>query len=147
MDKAVPWAIAAFGVLVVGLQFWPTARTNPPARFEGAIVAPDTEPVIRAACYDCHSNRTRWPWYSEVQPVKFLLVRDVEEGRKELNIDTWDTVSLKRRIKILRESAEEIEEGKMPPAAYVLTHPEARLDRAQRQKLVDEFLLLAAAQR
>jgi cytochrome c551/c552 len=111
-------------------------RTNPPVT--GDIAAPsEVKAVLRRACYDCHSNETVWPWYSEVAPVSWLLAHDVGEGRDELNFSAWAAYTPAQRRKKLKESAEEVAEGGMPPWYYVLMHPEARLGPADRGLLRD----------
>jgi cytochrome c551/c552 len=96
---------------------------------------PEVAAILRRACYDCHSNETVWPWYAGVAPVSWLLAHDVQEGRAELNFSTWDTYDAARRKKKLKETAEEVAEGEMPPWLYVLMHPDARLDATARERL------------
>ncbi len=90
------------------------------------------------ACYDCHSNETVWPWYSQIAPFSWLLAWDVQEGRKELNFSRWNRYSPKERAKKVKESWEEIEEGEMPPWFYLPLHPEARLS-AEDRAVVQEW--------
>jgi hypothetical protein len=124
-------------VLIAGLVFR-IDRTNPPV--ESDIEAPlAVAPLLRSACYDCHSNQTRWPWYSQVAPASWLLGRDVSEGRAELNFSTWDRYDAKRKLKLLKESAHEIEEGEMPPWYYLPLHREARLNDTEKQGLAAWF--------
>jgi hypothetical protein len=77
------------------------------------------------ACYDCHSNETVWPWYSNVAPVSWLVQRDVDEGREELNYSQWNGAQEGE------ESAATVREGSMPPRSYLLTHHDARLTDAE----------------
>ena len=82
--------IAIFLVIaLVVMQLIPVERSNPSVRNQFAA-SPEVETILRRACYDCHSNETRWPWYARVAPISFLLWRDVKEGRKELNFSIWD---------------------------------------------------------
>jgi hypothetical protein len=112
-------AATAVIVLVVGAQLVPVARTNP--AIEADVAAPaEIDALLRRACYDCHSRETAWPWYSRVAPVSWLLVRDVEAGRRELDFSAWDAYDPAQRAKKLRESADEIAEGDMPPWYYRL---------------------------
>jgi hypothetical protein len=83
-------------------------------------------------CQDCHSNQTRWPPQSFVAPFSWLLTRDVEQGRDELNFSTWDSDDGEAD-----DAAEAVAEGSMPPRRYVLVHPDARLSAAERQVLAD----------
>jgi hypothetical protein len=88
--------------------------------------------LATAACYDCHSNQTRWPPQSYVAPFSWLLTRDVEQGRAELNFSTWDEDDGGAD-----DAAEAVAEGSMPPRRYLLVHPDAALSDAERQVLVD----------
>jgi hypothetical protein len=126
--------VGAGAVLVLGAQAFPIARTNPPVA--GDVGAPaDVGPLLRRTCYDCHSHETVWPWYSRIAPVSWLLAHDVGEGRRELNFSTWESYAPAKRRKLLRESAEELAEGAMPPWSYALVHPEARLTADERVRL------------
>src|SRR5215216_1353338 len=87
------WGAAMIvGVLFVVLQLVPYGRRhdNPPTTREPAWDDPTTRALAVRACFDCHSNETRWPWYSYVAPVSWLTQRDVDEGRRELNFSEWD---------------------------------------------------------
>lgn len=101
-------------------------------------VFPDKiESQIRASCYDCHSNETIYPWYSYVAPVSFLVKRDTEIGRKELNFSDWETLDKKKKAKHLTNIIEEIEEGKMPFPPYLITHSDAKLNEETKKVLID----------
>lgn len=129
----------ASAVALVASQVWPLDQTNPPRRFEGRILGQASDSRLRDACFACHSNRTVWPWYAKVTPTRFLVTRDVQAGREELNFDDWDLLAGERRVKLLKKSAEEIREGEMPPGSYLLTHPEARMTPAQKEDLAAAF--------
>ena len=130
--RRVAIALVAF----LGLaQLVRVERTNPPVA--GEVPAPlEVQVMLRQACYDCHSNETVWPWYSQVAPISWLLAYDVGEGRKELNFSTWQQYKQKAQRKKLKETVETVNEGEMPPWYYVLVHPEARLADVDRQALV-----------
>jgi len=124
--KMTPW------VLLVGLvliQLVPVDRSNPPV--EGEIVAPpEVAAIFERACYDCHSHETVYPWYSRVAPVSWLVVKDIREGRDELNFSMWTTYTAKRQAHKMEEIWEKVEEGEMPLWFYLPLHPEARLSEA-----------------
>jgi len=114
-------------IVLVGIQFIPVERTNPPVSWD--INAPkNVASIIRTSCYDCHSNETNWPWYSYVAPVSFMVAGDVEKGRKNLNFSEWDKYDGRKRQELLEEIIEEIEKEDMPLTAYTFTHPNAKLD-------------------
>jgi hypothetical protein len=128
------FAVGFIAVLIV-VQFVPVARVNPTE--EGQPAAPsEVQALLQRACYDCHSNETRWPWYSRVAPVSFLIARDVTEGRRELNFSTWSQYNERRKSRKLKEIAKQVEQGKMPQWYYVSLHPDAKLSPADRQLII-----------
>ena len=130
--------IVALVVILIGIQFIPVERTNPPISMD--IDAPDNiASILRTSCYDCHSNETNWPIYSYIAPVSFLVVSDVNEGRKHLNFSEWDKNEADRREKILEEIVEVVEKEEMPLTIYTFTHPNSKLD-PYRTKLLKEWV-------
>lgn len=125
---------AVLAGLFVAIQFVPIKRVNPAVETD----VPSTEKahaVLKRACYDCHSNETVWPWYSHVAPVSWLVVRDVMKGREELNFSTWNRLDTQERVKMLKKSWEEVQDGEMPPWFYLPPHPSARLTDDDRDVL------------
>jgi heme-binding protein len=121
-------------VFLAAAQLVRPSRTNPPTDPSRAIEAhlgpaSALAPILDRACRDCHSNRTVWPWYTQVAPVSWLIAFDVSEGRKAVNFSEWAAYPPDRQRKLLAESCHEAEEGKMPEGRYTLLHPEARLSR------------------
>lgn len=99
---------------------------------------PGARALAVRACYDCHSNESRWPWYSNVAPVSWLVQSDVAEGRQAMNFSEWN-----RPQKEASEAAEATANQEMPPAIYVPLHAESRLSPAERERLVRELSLIA----
>jgi len=122
-------------MIFVGLQFVPAARTDPPERDQPAAPA-EVREILRRACYDCHSNETRWPWYARLAPASFLIGHDVKDGRKELNFSFWDHYETRRKTRKLKELAEQVEKNKMPQWYYVALHPEAKLSADDRELII-----------
>jgi len=87
----------------------------------------DVKLILSKACYDCHSNQTNYPWYSYVAPVSWLIAKDTRLGREELNFSEWKELSKRKKIKVLNEIAEEIEEKEMPLDIYTVIHKDAIL--------------------
>jgi len=112
--------------IVIAIQLVPVNRSNPPVRGE-MVAPPRVVEVLRQSCYDCHSNETRWPWYSYVAPVSWFLAYHVNEAREELNFSTWNRLTEKDRTEALHEIWEEVSEGEMPLRGYLILHPGARL--------------------
>jgi hypothetical protein len=118
------------GLLVfVGIQFIPVEKTNPPIAREPNWDSPQTRALVERACFDCHSNETKWPWYANIAPVSWAIAREVQEGRASLNYSNW-------RPNEENESLETIFQGRMPPRQYLLLHPEARLTNSEMETLV-----------
>ncbi len=125
--KRVVKVLAGLGVVLIAIQFVPVERDNPPE--EGLIAGPpEVVEVLARSCFDCHSNRTRWPWYSHLAPVSWLVAGDVHEGRSRLNFSTWELYDAARREDMGREIWQEVERGDMPLGMYLVMHDEARLD-------------------
>lgn len=126
--------LVGLAVVLVGMQLIPLDRSNPQVQQE--IAAPSgVMDILKTSCYDCHSNQTRWPWYSYVAPVSFLVVRDVHDGRRHLNFSEWNRYDAQRQSKKIEETLEEVREGKMPMPIYLLTHRNAALTESQKQAL------------
>ncbi len=130
----------AVGLLTVGflaIQLVPYGRAhdNPPVTSEPQWDSPRTRELFFRACGDCHSNETRWPWYSNIAPISWLVQRDVDEGRAACNVSEWGQAEQN-----CGDSAETLAEGSMPPRSYVLLHPSARLDAAERDALIQGLL-------
>ena len=106
-------------IVFVVIQFIPYGKdhTNPPVVKEPSWDTPQTRELAKQYCFDCHSNETTWPWYSNIAPASWLVTRDVEEGRSNLNFSDC-AASTK-----LDEAPDEISEGGMPPIQYTLIHP------------------------
>lgn len=124
-------------VLVAGfvlIQFIPYGRdhTNPAVVNEPAWPDATTRGLAKAACFDCHSNETVWPWYSNIAPVSWLVAHDVQEGRQHLNFSEWDNSQ-----HVVNEISEMVTAGEMPPFYYAMMHSGAQLTDAQKQALID----------
>lgn len=129
-------AVAVGGLLLIQLVPYGRNHTNPAVLAEPAWDSPATRAVAARACFDCHSNETSWPWYSNVAPFSWVLQRHVDEGREKLNFSMWG-----RQVNETDEIVEQVREGEMPPWDYGLLHPDARLSGAER----DAFLAGLAA--
>jgi hypothetical protein len=140
MKKILVWIVGILFVAFVLIQFKRPDRTNPPvdpaAVFTAHLQVPeDVKAIIHRACYDCHSNETKWPWYTNVAPVSWLVADDVEQGRKHLNFSEWGTYKPKRMIVKLSNIEGEITDKTMPLPKYLKLHPEAELTDADRDRL------------
>lgn len=131
-------------VLLIIIQFFRIDKTNPAPtpRMDFLTIknTPEsTAKLIRNGCYDCHSNETKYLWYSNVQPIAWFLQSHIKEGRKELNFSTFATYEPKRQAHKLNEAVEMIQSGEMPLDSYVLGHPEANFSEAEKKELIEYF--------
>ena len=130
--------LGSFVLLVLFAQLIPYGRqhVNPPAGTLVAFDTPETQRLAERACFDCHSNRTRWPWYASIAPVSWLVQRDVDEGREKLDFTAFDPRS-EHVADAVKEAAETVTKNEMPLWNYGLMHPDARLNAAERRRLAD----------
>ena len=130
------YTLGALGVLFVLIQFVPYGRshTNPPVTKEPAWDSAQTRAFAVAACYDCHSNETKWPWYTNVAPVSWLVQSDVDSGRQTLNFSEWD----KAQDTGISDIVEAINGGSMPPLyyAWMPNHPGAKLSASEKAAFI-----------
>ena len=100
-------------------------------------VPAETQTLLRRACYDCHSNNTRYPWYAEVQPVRWWLDSHIDDGKRHLNFSEFGAYPAKRAAKKLEEISDEVTDHRMPLKSYTWVHAEARLTPAEVKQLTD----------
>lgn len=102
-------------------------------------VTDEVNGILKVACNDCHSNKTEYPWYANVQPVAFWLAHHVEEGKEELNLSTFTKLPIAVQNHKLEETIEMVKEGEMPLASYTFfgLHKEANLSETQKKVLID----------
>src|SRR5215212_9039244 len=136
MLKALKWSLVVAAVIFAAAQFVRPARTNPPVEEAHTVQAhlkmpSQVEAVFRRACYDCHSNETSWPWYSNVAPASWFLADHVDHGRKHLNFSDWAQSGRhsekKNPAAQLDEIYEQVKGRGMPLGSYLILHPGAEL--------------------
>jgi hypothetical protein len=137
--KKLKWTFIVLIAVFCIAQFFNPPRTNPPVINDFiAATAPPPEigKLFQASCYDCHSHETKWPWYSRITPVSWLVANDVEAGRGRLDLSDWPTNST-RAAKKMDIMSEDISEKDMPLPKYLRIHHDARLTDAQRKQMSD----------
>lgn len=131
-------AVLGFLALVIGIQLIRPARTNllviPSHTLEAVVpVPPQVESILQRACYDCHSDLTRWPWYSNVAPVSWFVIDHVDSGRRHVNFSDWLRRDTKDPAQYTRERfqaiCKQVETRNMPLTSYLLVHRAARLSQ------------------
>ena len=136
-------------ILFIGLIIFLLMQLYQPARnesFEQDITANFTkvynvpknvEAIVRTSCYDCHSNNTNYPWYSNVQPVGFFMEHHIKEAKEDLNFDEWGKYSKRKQENRLDRIVKQIKSDEMPLASYTLIHKNARLTTVQKKEVMD----------
>ena len=132
--RGLLWAGLGLVGLFVLIQAVPYGRnhSNPPVSQEPRWDSPQTRALAATACFDCHSNLTKWRWYSNIAPASWLVQRDVDEGRAQFNLSEWN----RPQDLSAGDLAETIRSGSMPPWFYVLLHSKAKLSSSQKQALI-----------
>ena len=131
MRRAMWIAVGVLVGLFVVIQLIPYQVHNPPITLAVQWDTPQTAELARRACYDCHSNEVRVPWYGRIAPISWLLRDHVDEAREALNFSEMD-----RPYEEADEAGEEVSEGEMPPFYYLWMHPDAQLTAAETRALV-----------
>jgi Haem-binding domain len=114
--------------------------SNPPQRYDGEILSSASDPVLRRACFDCHSNETRHFWYRHLPTAALLMGIDIRRGRNELNFSRWAELDADARRRAILRSLRQIRRDKMPIWQYRLVHGDAHLTDAERKQLEQDGL-------
>jgi hypothetical protein len=134
MKRRSKFALLGLLAVVLLMQVPQTDHSNPPTLAD--LQAPaEVTAVLHQSCYDCHSNQTNWPWYSYVNPVGWLVGRDVHEGREHLNFSEWESLDARKRYHMKAEILEVIESGEMPMSIYLIMHGDAALTQKDKNIL------------
>ena len=128
--------------ILVGIQFFhpeknQSLKTEPRDIFAHYPASDNVKQLVNMTCYDCHSNSTVYPWYSNIQPVAWWLNHHIEEGKKELNFSEFAAYTPKKADHKLEEAIENIEKKEMPLESYTLVHHDADLTGAQRDTIIE----------
>lgn len=140
--KILKWAVTVLTIIFAGMQFIRPARTNPPVDESCTIsarthVTPEVAAILHRSCNDCHSNQTRWPWYSNVAPVSWFVINHVNVGRREMNFSDWAQYSPAEQQGLLKKICREAKEGAMPLPSYLRMHGDAKLSSEDIKALCD----------
>lgn len=142
MKKVFKKIFAIAFVVLLLMQLYQPARTIDYGPFsamhlENTYTVPEKVGVIlKTSCYDCHSNNTTYPWYSNIQPIRMLMDSHIEEGKENLNFSEWGNYSSRKQRNKLTGISKQIEKGEMPLASYTLIHKNAILSSVQKEELI-----------
>ena len=133
--------LGLLGLFVIAQLFRPEL-TNPPSdpslsfrNYKG--VPPEVLTKMELVCGDCHSNDTRWPWYSKITPVNYLLASDVNDGRRRMNFSEWGKYRPGKLSTLLDDIYDQVYHREMPLGKYVLMHPQAKLSDGDIKMICD----------
>ncbi|HTX17632.1 MAG TPA: heme-binding domain-containing protein [Bacteroidota bacterium] len=141
MKKFLLWAASALIVAFLAIQFVRPDKENPSVDPSMSVtvqsgIKPQVAATLRASCFDCHSNETVWPWYSQIAPVSWLVADDVRQGRSHLNFSEWGSYPKSKRVLKLGQIYEQLTKNEMPIPKYLMMHPAARLSPAERDSII-----------
>lgn len=141
--KIIKTIAVILAILFIAAQLIRPDRTNPPVDPQLDIhtvaqVPADVSAILKRSCFDCHSNQTVWPWYTNITPINWWIVdTHVEHGREHHNFNEWGKMNEKDRDHMFDEICEEVEKDAMPLPSYLILHGDARLSESQKRTLCD----------
>ena len=141
----IGWLAVLVVAIVLVIQVIPVERnvsTVPPGQsFEKTEKVPaNVAAILKVSCYDCHSNNSRYPWYSELQPGAWFMAQHIKKGRDELNFDEFNNYSKRRKKAKIKSIISQIEKDEMPLRSYRMMHGNARLSADEKKELLDFFV-------
>lgn len=130
--KFAKWIVILGVLLILGAQLIRPARTNPTVDQSLSVQSqmkldPQVDSILHRSCFDCHSNKTVWPWYTNVAPVSWFVINHVDEGRRDLNFSEWGRYDQNRRLDKLKQICKLIKAREMPLSSYTPLHPNSKL--------------------
>ncbi len=137
MKKIFKRILIALLIIFIAIQFIRPAKN----RSEGISAndistkypVPDSvQAILKVACYDCHSNNTRYPWYAEIQPVAWWLNNHIKDGKRGLNFSEFTSYRIKKQFHRLDDINKQVKKNEMPLSSYTLIHTDAKLTEGQK---------------
>ena len=134
--------VIGLALVFIFMQFFTIDKANPPVEAGVDMVNVEQVPteiagILKTSCYDCHTNESLYPWYTNIAPVSWWIKKHINEGRDELNFSEWGSYSLRRKDHKLDEIVEMIDEEEMPLNSYLIAHGDASLSAEQKSQLVE----------
>ena len=139
--------LLALLIVFIAIQFVQPAHNTSgqalPTDITKTVNVPDKVlDIFKNACYDCHSNNTRYPWYVYIQPMGWMMARHIKNGKDNLNFSDFGSYSERKQANKLRAIETSVKEGAMPLSSYVIMHTDARLS-AEDKKLITDWVSVA----
>ncbi len=134
--------VSFFVLLIIVIQFYPVDKPviinkNPNDLIAATSPSNKIALKIKNACYDCHSNESKLPWYSNLAPSKWLVYDHIIEGRNELNLSNWNTYNKEDKAEILDDISTVLYDNEMPLKNYTLLHSEAKLTEEDKELIIN----------
>lgn len=131
-------------VVFIIMQFFRIDKVNPKVNFDEDFLTvyeadEQTKNIIKNSCYDCHSNETVYPWYSNIAPISWMIKHHVDEGKEHVNFSTFSKYNKEQKEHILEECIEVLEHKEMPLVGYTVFHKNAKLTEQQTAHLISYF--------
>ena len=141
MKGRVKKILVALFIIFLIIQLYQPARNKneviSSAHITQLFEIPDTvNSILATSCYDCHSNNTRYPWYSFIQPGRFIMERHIRKGKSELNFSEFGSYTTRQQESKFKSISKQVKNGDMPLRSYTFLHKNAKLDPNQRQAIV-----------
>jgi hypothetical protein len=133
---ALAASLLAMAMFAATLRREPEATDRMPL-FAGARIDPGTLGLFQRACQNCHSENTKWPWYSRIPPASWMIRRDVREARRRVDFSAWEEYTAEKREELLTRMGSAVRSGQMPLARYVWLHRDAALAAPERQQIYE----------
>lgn len=131
--RVARWVLLLFLVVFIGAQAYRPDRTNPPSLPGASLMAhatPEVAAILNRACRDCHSNETRWPWYTTISPTSWFVANHVHQGREHFNYSEWTSIDEDEQDQLLGGICSLTERGRMPLPSYLTIHRDSKLSPA-----------------
>lgn len=134
--------LLALGILFIAIQFIQPAQNKSEqvlsTDFTKLYAVPgNVQTLLQNACYDCHSNNTHYPWYSNIQPMAWIMANDIKNGKAKLNFSEFGSYTNRRQVSKLKEIANQIKDDEMPIASYKMMHKNARLSKEEKSLIIN----------
>jgi len=127
-------------VIFVAIQFIRIDKTNPVVDEKLTLKAPkEVGSILQKGCYDCHSNETKWPYYSNIAPISFFVGTHVKKGRKALNFSIYNQIKDDIKVQRLKRAIFMVKTERMALPSYVSAHEEAKLSKDEKNILINWF--------
>lgn len=127
-------------IVLIAIQFISVEKTNPPVDNTLTLKAPaEVIGVLKQSCFDCHSNETKWPYYSDIAPISFFVATHVKDARTALNFSEWNIIAEDIKIQRIKRGIITVKNEMMPLPSYVVAHEDAKLSKEEKTILITWF--------